>query len=30
MTKYEHAQVEMFSVECDGLPLWDGQKNEGL
>jgi gluconolactonase len=30
VTEYEHAQVEIFPVECDGLPLWDGRKKGGL
>lgn len=25
VTEYEHAQVEVFPVECDGLSLWDGR-----
>ncbi len=24
VTEYEHAQVEVFPVDCDGLRLWDG------
>lgn len=27
ITEYENAQVEMFSVNCDGLKLWDGQNS---
>lgn len=30
VTEYEHAQVEVFSVEFDGLPLWDGRPKGGL
>ena len=26
VTEYEHAQVEIFPVKCDGLPLWNGSK----
>ena len=25
VTEYEHAQVEIFPVDCDGLRLWDGR-----
>jgi gluconolactonase len=25
VTEYEHAQMETFEVECDGLRLWDGR-----
>jgi gluconolactonase len=24
VTEYEHAQVEIFAADCDGLRLWDG------
>ncbi|MGB8478597.1 MAG: SMP-30/gluconolactonase/LRE family protein [Acidobacteriaceae bacterium] len=25
VTEYQWGQMEMFSVDCDGLPLWNGQ-----
>jgi hypothetical protein len=25
VTEYQNAQVETFSVPCDGLKLWDGR-----
>jgi gluconolactonase len=25
VTEYQHGQVEMFPVDCDGLKLWDGR-----
>jgi gluconolactonase len=28
VTEYEHAQMEAFTVDCDGLRLWDGRKDE--
>jgi len=29
VTEYEHGQIEWFSVDCDGLPLWDGRRESG-
>ena len=29
VTEYEHGQMETFSVDCDGLPLWDGRAQNG-
>jgi gluconolactonase len=29
VTEYEHGQMETFSVNCDGLRLWDGRKQSG-
>jgi gluconolactonase len=28
VTEYEKGQMEMFSVDCDGLPLWNGRTSE--
>jgi gluconolactonase len=30
VTEYEHAQVEIFAVGCNGFPLWDGRRKDGL
>jgi sugar lactone lactonase YvrE len=29
VTEYQHAQIEVFPVECDGLRLWDGTSRPG-
>lgn len=29
VTEYARGQMEMFPVECDGLRLWDGSKQDG-
>jgi gluconolactonase len=29
VTEYEHGQMETYSVNCDGLRLWDGCKQDG-
>jgi gluconolactonase len=29
ITEYEHGQMETFSVDCDGLRLWDGRTQDG-
>ena len=29
VTEYEHGQMERFAVDCDGLPLWDGRRQDG-
>jgi gluconolactonase len=28
VTEYELGQMETFAVDCDGLPLWDGRRQE--
>ena len=28
VTEYEKGQMETFTVDCDGLPLWDGSRRE--
>jgi gluconolactonase len=28
VTEYQHGQMETFSVDCDGLPLWNGLKSD--
>ncbi len=30
VTEYEHAQIETFEVNCDGLPLWDGRRRTAI
>ncbi len=30
VTEYLHGQMETFSVDCDGLFLWDGRTQDGL
>jgi gluconolactonase len=29
VTEYEHGQMETFSVDCNGLSLWDGRIKDG-